>query len=91
MNHEQRLCLVLPDTFVSPRMWMSYSDLLTDILTENDRPNDELNENGASYFSQHIAYNLADIKKRNDTMLFRNLPYVASVRLGSAVSDVEVS
>ncbi|KAL0072786.1 RNA polymerase II mediator complex subunit [Marasmius tenuissimus] len=85
----QRLCLVLPDTFVSPRMWMSYSDFLTDILTENivERSHDELNAN--SYLSQHIAYNLADIKKRNDTMLFRNLPYVASVRLGSAVSDVE--
>ncbi|KAL0581804.1 RNA polymerase II mediator complex subunit [Marasmius crinis-equi] len=85
----QRLCLVLPDTFVSPRMWMSYSDLITDVLTENitERPNDDEN---VGYLAQHIAYNLADIKKRNDTMLFRNLPYVASVRLGSAVSDVEM-
>ncbi|KAG7090909.1 hypothetical protein E1B28_009986 [Marasmius oreades] len=88
----QRLCLVLPDTFVSPGMWISYSETLTDILTENipEKSNDDLHEAGTSYLSQHIVYNLADIKNRNDTMLFRNLPYVASVRLGSAVSDVEL-
>ncbi|KAF9268799.1 hypothetical protein L218DRAFT_984144 [Marasmius fiardii PR-910] len=88
----QRLSIVLPDTFVSPRMWMLYSEILTDILTENisEKTNEDFYDTGSSYLPQHIVYNLADIKNRNDTMLFRNLPYVASVRLGSAVSDVEL-
>lgn len=74
-------------------MWMQHSDLITDVLSENipdTRSNDGYQENSSGYLMQHMACNLADIRRRNDTMLFRNLPYVASVRLGSAVADVEV-
>ncbi|EEB92684.1 hypothetical protein MPER_08771, partial [Moniliophthora perniciosa FA553] len=92
MSHVQRLSLTIPDTFVSPKLWSGYADLIADILVTEitDNTQDEMAENGTHYLSQHMVFNLADIKKRNETMLFRNLPDVSSVRLGSAVSDVEV-
>lgn len=50
---------------------------------------------------QHVAHtlhyvhtimleNFANIKRRNEAMLFHNLPSLVSARLGSAVSDIEV-
>ncbi|ESK91038.1 rna polymerase ii mediator complex component [Moniliophthora roreri MCA 2997] len=92
MSHVQRLSLTIPDTFVSPKLWSGYADLIADILVTEitDNAQDEMTENGTHYLSQHMVFNLADIKKRNETMLFRNFPDVSSVRLGSAVSDVEM-
>ncbi|KAF5370753.1 hypothetical protein D9758_002110 [Tetrapyrgos nigripes] len=84
----QRICIALPDVFVSPRLWMTYSELLTDVIVHHSTdPNEEDN---AQLVSQVLWRNFADIKKRNETMLFRNLPSLVSVRLGSAVSDVEL-
>jgi len=87
MGTTKRICIALPDTYVSPRLWMSYSDILHDILTcyVDD------GEKDAQNIARILRENFSDIKKRNETMLFRNLPSLVSVRLGSAVSDVEVS
>ncbi|THV06762.1 hypothetical protein K435DRAFT_711026 [Dendrothele bispora CBS 962.96] len=85
----QRICIALPDTYVSPRLWMSHSELLLDVLTRHSMPIDE-GERDAQSISQVLRENFSDIKKRNETMLFRNLPSLVSVRLGSAVSDVEL-
>ncbi|KIK68882.1 hypothetical protein GYMLUDRAFT_67582 [Collybiopsis luxurians FD-317 M1] len=90
----QRVCLVLPDAFVSPRMWTAYSDIIRDVLTINpnsNHPDGSVEQiAGASMFN--IIYrNFLEIKRRIEAMLFRNLPSLTtSPHLGSAVHDVEL-
>lgn len=40
---------------------------------------------------QTLVSNFADIERRNEALLFRNLPHRAEGRLRSAVGDVQVS
>jgi hypothetical protein len=70
---------------------MNYSELLADVLILHPTDLDQEAEDNAHVITQVLCCNFADIKKRNETMLFHNLPSLVSVRLGSAVSDVEVS
>ncbi|KAG5638808.1 hypothetical protein H0H81_010037 [Sphagnurus paluster] len=88
----QRLCLVLPDSFVSPRMWKTHSGLIADVLTEDitQQPGEAQVERNARDICQILRENFADVKRRNDAMLFRNLPTQISTSLGSAVSDVKL-
>ncbi|KAK0226153.1 hypothetical protein IW262DRAFT_1457387 [Armillaria fumosa] len=85
----QRFCLALPDAFVSPRMWATHSSLLLAILTENimDQTFDGQNP---GEIHQVLIRNVADIQRRNEAMLFYNLPPLASDRLGSSVLDIKL-
>ncbi|KZT24227.1 hypothetical protein NEOLEDRAFT_1067868 [Neolentinus lepideus HHB14362 ss-1] len=77
----QRTCLVLPDAFVSPRTWLTHADLISKVLQQ---------EVESHAVQQDLLDNLADIKRRNEAMLFRVLPPREPATLGSAVSDVQL-
>ncbi|KAG6920074.1 hypothetical protein DXG01_010142 [Tephrocybe rancida] len=88
----QRLCVVLPDSFVSPRMWKTYTLLITGILSANivEQPGNGHVERNSRDVCRILQDNLADIRRRNEAMLFRSLPIHVSARLGSAVSDIKL-
>ncbi|KAI9448864.1 hypothetical protein BJY52DRAFT_1309908 [Lactarius psammicola] len=82
----QRACLVIPDAFISPRMWITHAALLQQILNGDSRSNHATRPSDTIYTM--LADNFADIQKRNDAMWFRNLPPRVLARLTEAVSDV---
>jgi hypothetical protein len=88
----QRICLALPDAFISPRTWMAHSELLRQVLTE-----DVLNNSTGHAESlirdvhQTLLGDFFDIKKRNEAMLFCNLPTRGTARLGGVVADIQVT
>lgn len=87
----QRICLTLPDVFVSPNTWASHSSLLASVLSnavgDHSLPGDQRQRE----IQRLLLENLTDIRRRNDAMLFRNLPPRALERLGSMVVDIQVS
>ncbi|KAG1837915.1 hypothetical protein DFJ58DRAFT_862003 [Suillus subalutaceus] len=84
----QRICVTLPDTFVSPSTWLAHSSLLRSALAG---PADSgLSDCRRRDFQQFISDNLIDIQRRNDAMLFRNLPPRKLERLGSLVLDIQI-
>lgn len=91
-NTSQRICLAIPDAFVSPKMWSTYSDLLAQVLTSSDIqfPSDHcMNQNGQD-LRHSLSENFLGIKRRNEAMLFRGPIAQVSARLGAAVADVKV-
>jgi hypothetical protein len=86
----QRVCLSLPDAFVSPTTWVTHSSLLVSILS------DDIGDNCAPGDQRHreihriLLDNSSDIQRRNDAMLFCNLPPRVLERLGSMVVDIQV-
>ncbi|KAJ7124966.1 hypothetical protein C8R44DRAFT_127826 [Mycena epipterygia] len=88
----QRVCLSLSDAFVSPGMWSIHAALLTDALTENvmDHSPDLHIEQNSRDIHQLLLDNFMDIKRRNEAMLFTNLPSHVSARLRTVVSDVQL-
>lgn len=74
-------------------MWSIHASLLTDALTENvmDRSPDLHIEQNSRDIHQLLLDNFTDIKRRNEAMLFTNLPSHVSARLRTVVSDVQVS
>lgn len=85
----QRLCLAIPDAFVSPKLWSSHSNLveatlLQDILDVSDPSN-------ASNVRQALDGHLFAIRRRNEAMLFVSMPPLAPARLGSSVQNITVS
>ncbi|KAI0248197.1 hypothetical protein BJV78DRAFT_1334324 [Lactifluus subvellereus] len=77
----RRACLVIPDAFISPRMWIAHATLLQEILNGNSRPN--YNTRPTETIYTMLADNFVDIQKRNDAMWFRNLPHECSRKLNS--------
>ncbi|CAK5281407.1 unnamed protein product [Mycena citricolor] len=88
----QRLCLSLPDAFVSPSMWLTHSQLLSDVLCEDvmDYHTEAHAIQNSQQIFQLLQENLEDIKRRNEAMLFINLPSNVSARLRTVVSDVQL-
>ncbi|KAG2121417.1 hypothetical protein BD769DRAFT_1629455 [Suillus cothurnatus] len=84
----QRICVALPDAFVSPGAWLAHSSLLCSALAgpTDSGPSDCRRRD----FQQLISDNLIDIQRRNDAMLFRNLPPRKLERLGSLVVDIQI-
>lgn len=74
-------------------MWSAHAALLTDTLTENlmDHSTDLHVEQNSRDLHQLLLDNFMDIKRRNEAMLFTNLPSHVSARLRTVVSDVQVS
>ncbi|KAJ3559369.1 hypothetical protein NM688_g388 [Phlebia brevispora] len=85
-----RTFLASSDAFVSPRMWMQYSGLFQELISErlgNDAAEDKSqNEDRlAQTFSSHSE----DVRRRNEAMLFRNLPARIRGTLSSALADIK--
>lgn len=90
-NALQRICLALPDSFVSPRMWTVHASLLCDVLAEIiPHSGEQFTERNSREVGQVLLDNVSDIKRRNEAMLFRRFPVEMSVGLGSAVTDIKV-
>lgn len=87
----QRICLALPDSFVSPRMWTVHASLLCDVLAEIiPHSGEQFTERNSREVGQVLLDNVSDIKRRNEAMLFRRFPVEMSVGLGSAVTDIKL-
>lgn len=92
----QRICLALPDAFISVRTWTAHSTLLAEVLTtdslEQDHPvrNYEPLLQGSNDVQQILLDRFLDIKQRNEAMLFKNMPPLMLAKLGSTVMDIQV-
>jgi mediator of RNA polymerase II transcription subunit 12 len=69
-----------------------HSKILSSAMAENimDRPTNQHLEQNVHDIHEALLDNFCDIKRRNEAMLFRNLPPRVLAQLGSAVSDVRV-
>ncbi|KAJ7072521.1 hypothetical protein C8F01DRAFT_1104256 [Mycena amicta] len=88
----QRVCLALPDAFVSPGMWTTHAALVSEVLTDNllDRSPETNVEQNSRDIHQLLLDSFVDIKRRNEAMLFTNLPAHVSAKLRTVVSDVQL-
>ncbi|KAF7301177.1 Med12 domain-containing protein [Mycena indigotica] len=87
----QRVCLALPDAFVSPRMWSTHAALVSEALNESlahDSMEAHIAQNSQD-IQQLLLDSFSDIKRRNEAMLFTNLPAHVSAKLRTVVSDVQ--
>ncbi|KAG6829453.1 hypothetical protein H0H92_004513 [Tricholoma furcatifolium] len=88
----QRLCIVLPDSFIGPSLWKTHSLLLTDILTRKiaDFPGTNHIERNAHDICRILQENLTAIRRRNEAMLFRSLPLLNSISSATDLSTVQL-
>ncbi|KAH9945672.1 hypothetical protein B0H21DRAFT_744154 [Amylocystis lapponica] len=91
-NLISRCFLALPDAFVSPRTWISYSKLLEEILLEDLAidPSDSTSAQNAHILHQTFTDHFADVKSRNEAMLFRHLPPRTPGGLSSNLADIKL-
>ncbi len=84
--------MVLPDAFVSPKMWSTYSHLLDMVIPASDIkfPAHHCMDQNTRDLRYSLSDNLLDIKRKNEAMLFRGPIAQVSARLGAAVVDVKV-
>ncbi|KAF6760086.1 hypothetical protein DFP72DRAFT_1031563 [Ephemerocybe angulata] len=90
----KRLLLAIPDAFVSPRLCLQHGPLMENTLTQ------DLIQRGPShdrYLDQNLREirettrrNLADVKRRNEALSFRDPPARVSAKLSAAVSNVKL-
>ncbi len=73
-------------------MWITHASLLQYAFVENvlDSFTDQRVEQKAQNIRQLLATNFNDVRRRNQAMLFCNLPSRAPTGLGSAVTEVQV-
>ncbi|VDC06366.1 unnamed protein product [Peniophora sp. CBMAI 1063] len=88
----RRASLTIPDALIGPRMWLTYSEVMTKRLTGGicatpESGDSEFNTRGLAVLGL-ITDNLADIARRNNALLFRNLPPRTVAQLTEAVADV---
>ncbi|KAF8995454.1 hypothetical protein BDQ17DRAFT_1430355 [Cyathus striatus] len=88
----QRFCLNIPDAFISPRLWMAYSELLGGLMIENLTGNysGQGTDQNIIDIQRSLHTNYLDIARRNEAMLFRSAPSQVSARLATAVWDVKL-
>ena len=80
--------MALPDALVSPRTWLAHSSLLRSLFT--NAAGSCPGECRRSEMWRLLSDNFVDIQRRNDAMLFRNLPPRKLERLGSLVVDIQI-
>ncbi|EPQ57624.1 hypothetical protein GLOTRDRAFT_137894 [Gloeophyllum trabeum ATCC 11539] len=80
----QRVCLGLPDAFVSPRTWATHADLISAVLRH------KIGSLTSQAVQQDLEDNITDITRRNEALLLRSLPPRALADLSSAVRDVQL-
>lgn len=84
----KRICVALPDALVSPSTWLAHSSLLRSLFAD---PADSIpSDCRRREFQRLLSDNFMDIQRRNDAMLFRNLPPRKLERLGSLVVDIQI-
>lgn len=86
----KRSFLALPDAFISPRAWQVHSELMSDIISNAVAPTEGTPVQSAQALQQTFQDLLADMKRRNEAMLFRRLPPRVVGSLTSALSDIKV-
>lgn len=86
--------LAAPEAFISPKMWLQYGNLVQDLVTEHiqeDAPDTQAEQQSPEYLADIFAGHLEDIRRRNEAMLFRDLPPRVRGSLSSALADIKVS
>ncbi|TFY76949.1 hypothetical protein EWM64_g7062 [Hericium alpestre] len=88
----KKTCLVMPDSFVSPHMWIVHEGLIRDVIIAQSCPASAQGgqQEVVQQFRNQLKDNIAEVARRNDAMLFRNLPPRVLARLSEAVVDVMV-
>ena len=86
----KRSFLALPDAFISPRAWQVHVELLSDIISNAVAPTEGTPVQSAQALQQTFQDLFADVKRRNEAMLFRRLPPRVVGSLTSALSDIKV-
>ena len=91
----QRALLGLRDAFVNPRVWSQHSALLEGILAEHINrhtvdPAQSSESSGTPALNETFLAAYENVKKRNDAMLFRNLPPRVLGSISSTLSDIKV-
>ena len=91
-HFSQRVLLALPDAFVNPRTWAQHSALLEETLSEyiNSRNSIASVEQNTQSLDQTFVDAFTDLRRRNDAMLFRDLPPRIVGHLSSALADIKV-
>ncbi|EKM53974.1 uncharacterized protein PHACADRAFT_196411 [Phanerochaete carnosa HHB-10118-sp] len=87
-----RCLLGLRDGFVNPRLWAQHSLLFEEVLREHiSRTSSESrNSRGTPALNDSFLAAYEDVKRRNDAMLFRNIPPRVLGSLSSALSDIKL-
>lgn len=75
-----------PDSFVSPRNWITYASTLTVILKDSPTTSAA----GRNQWDSIIENGLKDVMRRNDALLFRIIPERATATAKFTMSDVKV-
>ncbi|KAI6129405.1 hypothetical protein EDD16DRAFT_1690096 [Pisolithus croceorrhizus] len=86
----QRICLTLPDAFVSPHTWANSASFVVPILSNDNSSNTTPGDTRTREAQRVLHHNITDIQRRTDAMLFRNLPPRVLERLGSMVVDIQI-
>ncbi|KZT67178.1 hypothetical protein DAEQUDRAFT_673722 [Daedalea quercina L-15889] len=89
-NLVARSFLALPDAFISPRVWQLHSELLGDILSTAAALAEGTLAPSAQVLQQTFQELFADVRRRNEAMLFRHLPPRVVGSLTSALSDIKL-
>ncbi|KAH9924878.1 uncharacterized protein B0H18DRAFT_1119667 [Fomitopsis serialis] len=89
-EYSTRSFLALPDAFVSPRAWQLHSELLGEILSTAVAPAEGTPPQNTQALQQTLHELFADVKRRNEAMLFRHLPPRIVGSLTSALSDIKL-
>ncbi|KAI6121312.1 hypothetical protein F5141DRAFT_1186585 [Pisolithus sp. B1] len=86
----ERICLTLPDAFVSPHTWANSASFVVPILSNDNSSNSTPGDTRTREAQRVLHHNITDIQRRTDAMLFRNLPPRVLERLGSMVVDIQI-
>jgi mediator of RNA polymerase II transcription subunit 12, fungi type len=79
------------DAFVNPRLWSQHAALLEEVLAEHiSQTSGAGSVHSTPALNETFLAAYEDIKRRNDAMLFRNLPPRVPGSLSSALSDIKV-
>ena len=87
----QRVLIASPDAFVNPRVWNRYSNILETILSEHaEKYSSPTSQQNLHALDQSLADTFANIRHRNNALLFHDVPASAQGSLSSALSDIKV-
>ncbi|CAA7259196.1 unnamed protein product [Cyclocybe aegerita] len=88
----QRLCLTIPNAFISPKMWNAYWSLIEEVLLDSSikHTNDRCISQNVQELRYILSESLHDLRTRNEAISFRGPIAHVSARLSTAVSDVKL-
>ncbi|KAI0071713.1 hypothetical protein K474DRAFT_1733093 [Panus rudis PR-1116 ss-1] len=88
-----RTFIALPDSFVSPRMWMQHETLLHEVLSdymENYLSSSGQGKMNAQALCKTILNSFIDVQVRNEAMFLKDLPTRPPGALSSALNDIKL-